>query len=155
MSKVHRPEICFPLARICSKHFANHNRKTTFPKWQVRSWRCQRFTEKRFVFLSLESAQNTSRTTTERRHSPNGRCVAGDVKGSPPRDLFSSRSNLLKTVRKKRHCIKLLGAQEDCKCQSKHTVDRWNPQPASRRHLISKFSGCGAQKLGPVEFSSM
>jgi hypothetical protein len=35
------------------------------------------------------------------------------------------------------------------KCQSKHKVDRWNPQPASRRHLISRFSGGPSSILRP------
>jgi hypothetical protein len=41
-------------------------------------------------------------------------------------------------------------AKEQCKCKSKHMVDRLNPQPARlRRRLNSKFSGGKSSFLRP------
>ncbi len=54
--------------------------------------------------------------------------MSKDETGRKP--MWSARSN-------RRELQAALGS----KCQSKHTVDRLNPQPASPRHLISKFSG--------------
>jgi len=45
--------------------------------------------------------------------------------------------------------------QEHSKCQSKHTVDRFNPQPGRlRRLLTSKFSGCQSSFLCPGRFTA-
>ena len=45
--------------------------------------------------------------------------------------------------------IDFVTAGRKSKCQSKHTVDRWNPQPGARRHLVSKFSGGPSSFLRP------
>lgn len=41
------------------------------------------------------------------------------------------------------------------KCQSKHTVDRLNPQPAALRHLTSKFSGGECSSLRPGRITTV
>ena len=55
-----------------------------------------------------------------------------------------------------RHSNRCVGQTLTCKYQSKHTIDRFNPQPVRlRRRLTSKFSGCQSSFLCSGRFTAV